>query len=113
MVSASLNRGFWMSLQPDGPDRVRVRVLWGGTIAAPLWPEEGQERAAMRVEIKETFDRVNMEDRTILESIARSLKSDHVVSGRLGEKERTIWEFQRLLACALGVPVPAAPIPAE
>jgi len=111
VVSVSVTRGFWMSLQPEGPDH--VRVLWGVTLARPLWPEPGPEREALQAELKETFDGINLEDRTIVESIARSLKSAHVPSGPLGEKERTTWEFQRFLARALGVPAPGAAQAAE
>ena len=100
VVSVSLDRGFWMSLQPEGPDR--VRVLWGVTVARPLWPGDEEGREAMRADIRATFDRINLEDRAIVESIARSLKSGRAAQGRLGEKERTIWEFQRFLARALG-----------
>ncbi len=105
VVSASLTRGFWMSLQPDGPGR--VNVLWGVTVARPLWPDAGPAREAVRAEIKAAFDRINLEDRAIVESIARSLASGRAAPGPLGEKERTIWEFQRFLARSLGAPVPA------
>ncbi len=111
VLSASLNQGFWMSLQPDGPDR--VRVLWGVTVHKSLVPADPDESATMKAEIVTTFDGINLEDRTIVESIARSLKSSHAAQGRLGEKERTLWEFWRYLARALGAPLPAARIAAE
>jgi len=111
VFSASLNRGFWMSLQPQGPDH--VRVLWGVTIARPTVPQDPEALAALKAEIEETFNGINLEDRAIVESISRSLKSEFVQPGRLGEKERTIWEFQRFLARALGAPAPAAAVAAE
>ena len=103
-VSVSLDRGFWMSLQPDGPGR--VDVLWGVTLPRPLWPDAGPEREALRSQAVETFGRVNREDRAIVESVARSLAGGRAPPGPLGEKERTIREFQRFLARALGAPVP-------
>lgn len=111
VFSLSLNRGFWMSLQPDGPHR--VRVLWGVTVHRSVLPEDAEALAALKAEIATTFDAVNMEDRTIVESIARSLKSPHAAQGRLGEKERTLWEFWRYLAHTLGAPAPAGAIAAE
>jgi choline monooxygenase len=111
VFSLSLNRGFWMSLQPDGPHR--VRVLWGVTVHRSVLPEDAEALAALKAEIATTFDGINLEDRTIVESIARSLKSPHAAQGRLGEKERTLWEFWRYLARALGAPAPADAIAAE
>lgn len=105
VVSVSFNRGFWMSLQPDGP--TQVRVLWGVTAPRRLVPTDPDALAAFKAEIERTFDAVNLEDRTIVESIARSLASPFAARGRLGEKERTLWEFQRFLARALGAPAPA------
>jgi phenylpropionate dioxygenase-like ring-hydroxylating dioxygenase large terminal subunit len=106
VVSVSFNRGFWMSLQPDGPDR--VKVLWGVTAPGERVPVEPEERAAFDADIKATFDAVNLEDRAIVESIARSLKSPFAGRGRLGEKERTLWEFWGFLARAIGAPLPSA-----
>ena len=106
VVSISFNRGFWMSLQPEGP--TRVRVLWGATAPRPIVPSEPEALAAYRAEAKKTFDEVNLEDRTIVESIARSQASPYAGRGRLGEKERTIWEFWQFLAGALGAPKPSA-----
>lgn len=102
VCSVSFNRGFWMSLQPDGPDR--VNILWGVTAPARLLPADEQERAAFRAEIERTFDAVNLEDRGIVESIGRTLASPHAAQGPLGEKERTLWEFWRFLAHALDAP---------
>jgi choline monooxygenase len=110
VLSVSMTRGFWMSLQPDGPDR--VRVLWGVTIHKALLPEAPEALAALKAETAETFNAINLEDRTIVESIARSLKSPHAAEGRLGEKERTLWEFWRYLARAVDAPAPASSIAA-
>jgi len=102
VVSISFNRGFWMSLQPDGPDK--VKVLWGVTAPGETVPTEPEARATYDANVKTVFDGVNLEDRAIVESIARSLRGDPVEPGRLGEKERTLWEFWRFLARALGAP---------
>ena len=96
VVSTSLERGFWMSLQPEGVDR--VRVLWGVTAARSMVPADDAGYAAFRDDIKRTFDAVNLEDRRIVESIARNLRSDHYRPGPLCPKERTLWEFWRYLA---------------
>jgi hypothetical protein len=105
VYSISFNRCFWMSLQPDGP--ARVRVLWGVTAPEDLVPKEPDARAAFCAETKRVFDGVNLEDRAIVESIGRSLASPYAERGRLGEKERTLWEFWRFLAAALGAPQPS------
>ncbi len=105
VVSVSFNRGFWMSLQPDGPGA--VKLLWGVTAPRRLIPTEPAALAAFHAEIKTTFDAVNLEDRAIVESIARSHAGPHAGQGRLGEKERTLWEFHRFLAHALGAPAAA------
>jgi hypothetical protein len=95
-----------MSLQPDGPDR--VKILWGVTAPAQTVPSDPDERAVFKADIKATFDAVNLEDRAIVESIARGLKSPDAAQGRLGEKERTLWEFWGFLARAIGAPQPSA-----
>ena len=111
VLSVSFDRGFWMSLQPAGPGR--VKILWGVTTPSHLVPSDPDERAAFRATVKQTFDAVNMEDRTIVESIARSLKSPYPGRGRLGEKERTLWEFWGFLARAVGAPRPSATVAAR
>ena len=85
-----------MSLQPEDVDH--VRVLWGVTAARSMVPADDAGYAAFRDDIKRTFDAVNLEDRRIVESIARNLRSDHYRPGPLCPKEMTLWEFWRYLA---------------
>ncbi len=96
VVSIRLGGGFWMSLQPDTPGR--VRILWGVTAARPLVPKDPDELAALKAEIKTASDAINLEDHAIVESVAQSLKSAYCVPGRLCPKEYPLWEFWRYIA---------------
>jgi hypothetical protein len=77
-----------------------VRVRWG-VDAYPGAMPGGDEGEARRRSMRTTFDRINSEDRGIIEGIQASAASRHAVSGRLSPKENCIWEFQRYLARAL------------
>ena len=56
---------------------------------------EGEERKRT---LRATFDRINAEDRGIIEAIQANAASRLAVSGRLSPKENCIWELQRHLA---------------
>lgn len=95
LCSVSAERLFWISLRPRGPGHVRVR--WGVDAYPGAMPEgeAGEER--MRT-LRATFDKINNEDRGIIEAIQANAASRLAVSGRLSPKENCIWEFQRYLA---------------
>jgi phenylpropionate dioxygenase-like ring-hydroxylating dioxygenase large terminal subunit len=98
LCSVSAERLFWISLRPRGPGHVRVR--WG-VDAYPGAMPEGEEGEARKRTMRATFDRINLEDRAIIEAIQACAASRHAVSGRLSPKESCIWEFQKFLARSL------------
>lgn len=95
VVSVSPERTFWLALQPEGVDK--VRVLWGVDVFPDSFPEgeEGERRAA---ELRASFERINDEDKPIVSAIARNARALAAAPGRLSPKEATLWEFQRYLA---------------
>ena len=95
LCSVSAERLFWISLRPRGPGHVRVR--WGVDAYPDSIPDgdEGEER---RRTLRSTFDRINAEDRIIIEQIQANASASLAVPGRLSPKENCIWEFQRYLA---------------
>ncbi len=95
LCSVSAERLFWISLRPRGPGHVRVR--WG-VDAYPGAMPEGEAGEERKRKLRATFDRINNEDRGIIEAIQSNATSRHAVSGRLSPKENCIWEFQRYLA---------------
>ncbi len=80
VVSVSLGHGFRMSLQPEATDR--VRALREVTSAHPVVPSDDEGLAV--------FDAIGLEDRRIVESIARVPKSGHFRPGRLRPGEMTL-----------------------
>ncbi len=101
VYSVSPERLFWMSLQPLGTDQ--VRVLWGVDVYPGSIPggKAGEERVA---ELRAAFEKINGEDKGIVESIRRNAGSRHAAAGPLSPKERCLWHFQRYLARMLRDP---------
>ncbi len=99
LIALSAERLFWLSLQPEGTDH--VNIFWGvdvfpGTIPAG---EEGEQR---KQELRASFERINEEDRGVVEQIQRNVRSPFAEPGPIAPKERSLWEFQRYLARRLG-----------
>jgi len=94
-VSVSPDRLAWLTVQPLGTDRFRVRWCMD---AYPGLVADGPDGDAHARQLKEAFDRINAEDRGIVESLRRNAASVHAVAGRLSPLERAMWEFQRYLA---------------
>ena len=94
-VSVSPDRLAWLTVQPLGTDRFRVRWCMD---AYPGLVADGPDGNAHAGQLKEAFDRINAEDRGIVESLRRNAASVHAVAGRLSPLERAMWEFQRYLA---------------
>lgn len=95
LFSVSAERLFWVTMQPEGTARIRVR--WGldafpGTIKAGA---AGERRIA---DLITAFERINNEDKGIVEDIRRNAVSAHATPGPLSPKERCLWEFHRYLA---------------
>ncbi len=104
-VSLSPERLFWLALQPDGTERVRVR--WGVDVHPASFPD-GEDGEARKRELRASFDRINDEDKPIVAAVRRNAAARFAASGPLAPKERTLWEFQRYLARRLCAP-PDAP----
>jgi len=74
----------------------RVRVRWGVAAYPGAVPEEKREEHV--AEIKAVLDKVNAEDRGLIESLYRGAASMFAESGRLCPLERSLWEFNRYVA---------------
>jgi hypothetical protein len=103
VVSQSPNFLAYMSLQPDGPDRVRVR--WGTAIydkaAVP------QSKIDSFVDFWKT---INAEDHDQLSRLLQGLKSRYASSGPLApaDLEGTLWDFYQYIAGHLPAPADEA-----
>jgi phenylpropionate dioxygenase-like ring-hydroxylating dioxygenase large terminal subunit len=89
LMSISEDRLFWLALQPVGVGQVRVR--WGVAAYPGAVPDEGRDEHIAR--IKATLDKVNAEDRGLVENIYRNAASRFAASGKLAPLERCVWEF--------------------
>jgi len=89
--------GFWIMLQPQGVGQVRIR--WGYSAPTGRIPD-GAEGDAERKAIIRYMDKVNSEDKEIVEAIYRSTKSRYASRSKLvmPDMEQCIAEFQRYLA---------------
>lgn len=83
---------FWLLLQPEKENQVRVRY---GISVPPGYLEFTGETVK---ELKALYDRVNGEDRQLVESVARGVRSSNFQLGRLSRREWSVWEFQKYLA---------------
>ena len=86
---------FWyLSLHPDGVERVRIR--FGGGMS----PEYVDDPASQRhfAELKRLLDDVNVEDRGCTEKVYRGLRSALAAPGPLSHLERPNYDFARYLA---------------
>ena len=86
---------FWyLSLHPDGVDRVRIG--FGGGMS----PEYVEDPDSQRhfAELKALLDRVNVEDRGCTERVYRGLRSSLAAPGPLSHLERPNYDFAHYLA---------------
>ena len=97
-VSISPERLFWLAVQPEGTQKVRVR--WGVDAFPGSLPEGGAGEGRIE-ELRQTFEQINTEDKSIIAAVRRNASSRYATAGRLSPKEQTIWEFQRYLAARL------------
>ncbi len=94
VFSISEDRLFWLALQPHGIGQVKFR--WGVSVYPGAVPDEGRDAHAAKA--KAALDKVNSEDRGIIENIYRGASSNLASSGRLSPKERCLWEFKQYYA---------------
>ncbi len=86
---------WYMSIQPHGAEQLRVRR---GLAVAPerLAQEEDHER--FYEETKQTFDRVNLEDKTAVEAVLAGAKNQYAQQSLMSVHETTLFDFGRYLA---------------
>ena len=86
---------WYLSLQPDGP--ARTRILYGAAIAPEKLAGE-QDCAAYLAATKAFLDKVQVEDRHVVEGIFNGARSPLGVPGPLSWLERGNHEFAQYLA---------------
>lgn len=97
---------FWyLSLRPNGVGETLVR--FGIALAPEVHAALGHEREAWVAELLEFFDKVNGEDRTVVEAIYRGTRAPLARPGPLSWLEREIHDFAGYLARLL---VPKGPL---
>ncbi|MSP83746.1 MAG: (2Fe-2S)-binding protein [Alphaproteobacteria bacterium] len=90
---------WYLSLRPKSVDEVHVRF---GAALAPEVLAALPDRESYFRETVDFFDRVNAEDKVIVEAIHQSTKAPLAASGRLSWLEREIHDFQGYLSRRLG-----------
>ena len=95
---------WYLSLRPEGVEQVQVRC--GAAIAPEALASLGVRREAWLAELVAFFDKVNAEDRGVVEGIYRGCQAPLARSGRWSWLERELHDFARYLAARL---VPGAP----
>lgn len=99
---------FWyLSLTPDGPDR--VDIIFGGGLA----PEFVADPASAEhfATLKTTLDAVNEEDRGCTEKVYRGLCADLSEPGPLSHLERPNYDFARYILSRVGQDQQKPPCP--
>ena len=86
---------WYLSLRPEGVGEVKVRF---GVALAPEVQAELDDRDPWLTELMDFFDRVNAEDRFLVEGIFSAIRSRFAQPGPLSWLEREIHDFQRYLA---------------
>jgi phenylpropionate dioxygenase-like ring-hydroxylating dioxygenase large terminal subunit len=97
---------WYLSLRPEGVEHVKVR--FGLALAPEVHAALGAERETWVAEVVAFFDRVNAEDRFVVEGIAEGSRSPLAKSGPLSWLEREIHDFARYLDRRLNAPEEAA-----
>ena len=103
---------WYLSLHPQGPDQVRVR--FGLALAPEVHAALGDGLAQWREDVLKFFDKVNAEDRFVVEGIHRGSASPLARPGPFSWLEREIHDFAKYLDRKLnGPPADAMRIAAE
>ena len=90
---------WYLSLRPKGAGEVHVR--FGAAFAPEVWAAlADREKAA--AETTAFFDRVNAEDRAIVEAVYANSQAPLAKGGRLSWLEHELTDFARYLAARLG-----------
>lgn len=92
---------FWyLSLHPDGVDR--VKIMFGGGMS-PDYVNDPDAQAHFK-ELKTLLDDVNVEDKGCTEKVYKGLCSDFAVPGPLSHLERPNYDFAKYLASRITAP---------
>ena len=86
---------WYLSLQPDGVGRTRIRY---GAALAPEVIDSADDSHALIAEKKAFLDKVQVEDRHVVEGIFRGAGSPLATSGPLSWMEQENHQFARYLA---------------
>jgi hypothetical protein len=87
---------WYLSLRSEGVGKVHLR--FGVAVAPEVYEALGDQRDAWVRELTEFFDRVNAEDKVVVEGIFRGSKAPLASRGPLSWLEREIHDFARYLA---------------
>lgn len=90
---------WYLSLRPAGPGEVMLR--FGIALAPEVHAALGEGRDAWVAELADFFDRVNAEDKVVVEGIYQGSKAPLARRGPLSWLEREIHDFARYLASRL------------
>lgn len=86
---------WYLSILPEGGSRVRIR--WSLSLP-PEHVAAAHDREALASEWLGLLERVNSEDRPVVENVFRATRSPHAAQGPLSHLERNVWHFGRYLA---------------
>ncbi|MEM7225960.1 MAG: SRPBCC family protein [Pseudomonadota bacterium] len=86
---------WYLTLRPEGVDSVQVR--FGVALAPEAMPEDDRREAEI-AELRAFFDKVNEEDRILVEAVFENAKAPLSSAGPLSWMEREIHDFNRYLA---------------
>lgn len=90
---------WYLSLRPQGVGEVNLR--FGVALAPEVHEALGEGRDAWVMELTDFFDRVNAEDKFVVEGIYNGSKAPLATRGPLSWLEREIHDFARYLAARL------------
>ena len=94
LVNLAPDHLWYLTLQPQGTDRVAVRF---GLSYAPEVLAEVNDRSEFAAKWKSFFDAVNAEDKAVVEGVRASAGSVLARPGRLSHLERFTYDFGRYL----------------
>jgi len=102
MFSLAPDHLWYLSLQPNGTDKVKIRF---GAALAPEVLAGSEDRERLIRETTEFLERVNAEDRFVVEGIYQGVKGALSKPGRLSWLERENHEFTQYLVRRLSCPL--------
>ena len=107
MFSLAPDHLWYLSLQPNGTDEVKIRF---GAALAPEVLAASEDRERLIRETTEFLERVNAEDRFLVEGIYQGIRGALSKPGRLSWLERENHEFSQYLLRRLSVPLSDADV---